>query len=86
MYRLPQPRKEPQYQLNIRLDEPHSESGNFGEEENVMPLPGSKLQTVQPAAQSLCQVQYPGSKYMNFQNMTVSDLSHILFTQSAVME
>jgi len=43
------PWKEPQYPLNTWLGEPHSQYGPFGEEKNVVTLPGLESRIVQVA-------------------------------------
>jgi hypothetical protein len=46
-------RKESRNTLNRRLGGTHSRSGRFGEEKNLLPLPGFELRTVQTVTQSL---------------------------------
>jgi hypothetical protein len=47
------PGKEHQYPLNMRFGGPQSRCGRFGEEENLLPLPGFESRIVQPLASSL---------------------------------
>jgi len=44
------PVQEAAYQRNRRLGGPHSRSERFGEEKNLLPLPGLERRIVQPAA------------------------------------
>ena len=52
--------QEAAYQLNRRLGGPHSRSERFGEEENILPLPGLERRIVQPAAYSLYRLSFGG--------------------------
>ena len=47
------PGKGPKYSLNRRLSVPHSRSELFGEDKNLLPLPGFEPRTVQLIAQCL---------------------------------
>ena len=47
------PGKEPRYLLNRGLGGPQGWSGRFREEKNVLPLPGFRPRTVQPAAYAI---------------------------------
>jgi len=40
--------KNPQYPMNRRLDRPHSHSGHFGEQKNLLHLPRFELHVIQP--------------------------------------
>jgi hypothetical protein len=44
------PGKYPWCPLNMKLGGPQSRSGSFGEEKNILTLPGYETQTVQPIA------------------------------------
>jgi len=47
--------------LSRRLVKPYSWSGCFGEENNLLPMPGFEPWLVQPLAQPLFQLRYPAS-------------------------
>jgi len=40
---------------------PQSWCGHFAEEKDILPVPGFKPRILQPVAQSLYQINYPGS-------------------------
>jgi len=54
------PEQEAAYQLNRRLVGPHSRSERFGEEKNLLLLPGLERRIIQPAAWSLYRLRYGG--------------------------
>ena len=43
-------RKVPRHPVSKSLGGPHSQSGHFGEEKNLLPLPGIQSQIIQPIA------------------------------------
>ena len=45
-------RKDPLYSLNIGLGRPRRRFGRFGEEKNILPLPGFEIRIFQPKAYS----------------------------------
>jgi hypothetical protein len=52
--------KEPWYPLKRSLGGHQSQSGRFGEQKNLFTLQGFEPWTVQPVAQSLYRLRYPG--------------------------
>jgi hypothetical protein len=54
------PGKEPLVPFGQRLGGPQSRFGCGGEEKNCQPLPGLESPIVQPVAQSLYRLSYPG--------------------------
>jgi hypothetical protein len=78
------PGKEPWCQLNRRLDGPQSQSWLLGEEKNPLPLPRLEARSVQPTAQLLYWVRYPGYNFIGICRGTLHNIRILIYYAEGV--
>jgi hypothetical protein len=64
--------EEPGYPLNTRLGVPKRQSGLFWRRDNILPLPGFELQTIQPIASRYTDYTKLAPKYKPYDSYSVA--------------